>query len=203
MTAQEEFWNWFTQNEAELFDLDPNREASREETFDKLASELQKIDPDLAFEFGPKEPRREFVISAGGIRRAFPAVASLVDAAPPLARWHITAFRHRRTPSNVVQFRERRVDPKDVQFSLLDNGSIAGIFLFIPGFREDDTDLKQAGYLLLDETLGEYDVESRLGLIKMLPPDIHTEGERYPLSELPTLFDQLVSRLEGRSVKPS
>jgi|SRR5882672_7106219 len=203
MTAQEEFWKWFIQHEAELFALDPDREAERERVFDQLAGELQKVDPDLTFEFGPNEPRREFIVSAGGVKRAFPAVASLVDAAPPLDRWQVTAFRPRRTVSNVVQFREKRVDPRDVQFSLLDNGKMAGIHLFIPGFREDDADLKQIGYLLLDETLGEYDVESRLGLIKMLPPDVRTNGERYRLAELPALFDQLVARLEGRSGRAS
>ena len=203
MTAHEQFWKWFIQYETELFAFDPAQEIERERLFGKLASELQKVDPDLTFEFGPNEPRREFIVSAGGIKRAFPAVASLVDAAPPLDRWQVTAFRPRRTVSNVVQFREKRVDPRDVQFSLLDNGKIAGIHLFIPGFREDDADLKQIGYLLLDETLGEYDVESRLGLIKMLPPDARTNEERYRLAELPALFDQLVARLEGRSGRAS
>ena len=203
MRWQQEFWNWFIQHETELFAFDPAQEIERERLFDKLASELQKVDPDLTFEFGPKESRREFVISAGGMKRAFPAVASLVDAAPRLERWQVTAFRPRRPVSDVVQFRDKRVDPKDVQFSLLDNGKIAGIYLFVPGFREDDADLKQIGYLLLDETLGEYDVESRLGLIKMLPPDARTNGDRYSLAELPRLFDQLVTRLQGRSGKVS
>jgi len=67
--------------------------------------------------------------------------------------------------------------------------------LYIPGFREDDIDLKQIGYLLLDEALGEYDVEVRLGLIKMLSPETKTEVDRYPLFELPTRFDQLISQL--------
>lgn len=203
MTTQQKFWNWFVEHEKELFGFDPNQEAERERLFDQLAGELQKVDPDLTFEFGPQEPRREFVISAGGIERAFPAVVSLADAAPSLTRWQVTAFRPRRTLLSVVQFRDKRVDPKDVQFSLIDNGKIAGICLFIPGLRGDDPDLKQIGYLLLDEALGEYDVELRLGLIKMLPPEASTEGERYPLCELAGLFDQLVSRLEGRSGKES
>lgn len=203
MTVQQDFWTWFVQHEPELFAFDPDQEAEREKLFDRLAGELQKVDADLTFEFGPKEPRREFVISAGGMKRAFPAVASLADAAPLLDRWQVTAFRPRRPVSNVVQFRDRRVDPNDVQFSLLDNGKMAGIYLFIPGFREDDADFKQIGYLLLDETLGEYDVEARLGLIKMLPPDAPTNIDRYPLAELPALFDQLVARLEGRSGKAS
>jgi len=199
MTPQDEFWNWFSQHEADLFDF----EVDRERLFDQLATELQKVDANLTFEFGPRQASREFVISAGGIRRAFTAVSALVNAAPAFDRWRITAFRPRRTPLNVVEFRGKRVDPKDVRFSLLDNGTIAGVYLFIPGFRDGDADLMQIGYLLLDDALGEYDVESRLGLIKMLRPDTHTDDERYPLSDLPGRFDQLVSKLERHSGKPS
>jgi hypothetical protein len=193
------FWEWFSEHEDMLLDCEANQEV----IFDQLAAELQKVDPDLTFEIGPHERGREFVISAGGIKRAFPAVASLVDAVPPLARWQVTAFRPRRTPTSIVEFRGKRVALRDVQFTLLDNGKTAGLYLFIPGFREDDADLKQIGYLLLDEILGEYDVESRLGLIKMLSPDAQTEGRRHALAELPMLFDQLASRLEGRSGMPS
>jgi|SRR5882672_2928552 len=178
MSAQEKFWHWFVQHEVELFGFDPDREIERERLFDELASALQEVDPNLAFEFGPKGTKREFVISAAGIKKVFPAVAALVAAAPPLSRWKVTAFRPRRNPVNVIKFRDKQVDPKDVCFSLLDNGKMAGIYLFIPGIREDDVDLKQIGYLLLDETLGEYDVESRVGLIKMLPPEMGTEGAR-------------------------
>jgi len=199
MTAEKDFWSWFVQHEAELF----NFEVDQENIFDQLAFQLGKVHKDLTFEFGPKTVPREFVVSAAGIKAAFPAVVSLVGAVPPLEKWQVTAFRPRRTLSNTVEFRGKRVDPEDVQFTLLNNGKMAGIYLFMPGFQENDTDLKQIGYLLLDEALGEYDVESRLGLIEMLPYDARTEGERYPLAELPRLFDQLTSRLEGLSGKPS
>jgi hypothetical protein len=199
MTAQEAFWNWFIRHEEELFDF----EADRERIFDQLHIELQKVDKNLVFEFGPRQTRREFVISADGIKSAFPAVTLLVHVAPPLERWQMTAFRPRRWPLNPVDFRGKCVDPNDVQFSLLDDKETAGLHLFIPDFREGDGDLKAIGYLMLDEALGEYDVESRLGLIKMLSTDTHTEGKRYPLAELPAYFDQLVSRLEGRTGRPS
>jgi hypothetical protein len=200
MTAQAQFWNWLIDHESELFNFDPEREDERERLFDEVASELQKIDPDLSFEFGPNaKPRREFVISASGIHRAFPSVKALADAAPTLDRWNVIAFRPRRTPLNAVEFRGKRVDPRDVQFSLRDNGKMAGVYLFIPGFREEDADFKVIGYILLDEALGEYDVESRIGLIEMFSPQTTTDGDRYPLPDLPTLFDQLVSQLERRS----
>lgn len=194
---EEEFWNWFVLHEDELFSFDSEREGNREHLFDELASQLIKVDPDLCFEFGPSEMKREFVISADGIKRAFPAVVSLVKAAPALDRWKLIAFRPRRAP-NVVEIQGRRIDPSDVQFTLLDNGKMAGINLFLPGFREDEFAFKQIGYLILDEALGEYDVETRLGLIKMLSPETRTGGGRYPLIELPKRFDSLVSRLEGR-----
>ena len=200
MTPRAQFWNWFIRREPELIDFDATREAEREAIFREIASQLHKVDPDLTFEIGPNgTPKREFIISAGGIKRAFPAVVSLAGAAPPLERWQVTAFRPRRSSISAVEIRGKQVDPRDVQFSLLDNGKIAGLYMFIPGFREDDIDLKQIGYLLLDEALGEYDVESRLGLIKMLSPQTPTDGERHPLADLPALFDKLVSRIEGRS----
>ncbi len=201
-TAEEQFWNWFTQHELEFFHFDPKDRKKMERLFESLAGELQKVDEDLTFEFGPNQPRRELVISAGGIKRAFPAVTALVGAAPNLERWDVIAFRPRRPPG-IVEFAGKRVDPKDVQFTLLDNGKIAGLHLFIPGFREDDIDLKQIGYLLLDESLGEYDVESRLGLIKMMPTEARISGERYPFADLPALFDELVAHLENRPRKPS
>lgn len=202
-TPQAAFWSWFVQHEPELFGFDPDHETEREKLFDELAAEIQKVSRDLTFEFGPRGPKREFVISAAGIKNAFPAVVRLAEAAPTLERWRIRAFRPRRPVVGTIEIGDHRIDTKDVLFSLVNNGKMAGIYLFIPGFREDEVVFKQIGYLLLDETLGEYDVETRLGLIKMVSPESRSAGNRYPLAELPALFDQLVSRLERRSGVPS
>jgi hypothetical protein len=80
LTPEQAFWNWFQKNEDSLFDFEKNQA----EIFDRLSTELHKIDPNLTFEFGPKEnDRREFTISADGIRKAFPAVEKLFASAPP------------------------------------------------------------------------------------------------------------------------
>jgi hypothetical protein len=194
MTPQQEFWKWFSEHESELLDF----EIDRESIFDQLSNQLKRPDPDLTFEFGPKREPREFVVSAGGIKRAFPSVSALLAAAPKLERWRFTAFRPRRIPLNIVEFRGKRIDPKDVQFSLLDDGTTAGIYLFIPGYRDGDADFKQIGYLMLDEALGEYDVESKVGLIKMLSPESPTDGDRHLLSELPMRLDELAMQLRKR-----
>ena len=199
MSAQELFWKWFEQHQEQLLHF----EADRDKHFDMVADALQKVDSHLTFEFGPAEAKREFVISAGGIRDAFSAVVSLVNAAPAMPDWRITAFRPRRTPLNTVEFRGKLANPQEVQFSLLDNGRTAGIRLFIPHFLEGDSDWRQIGYLLLDDALGEYDVETRLGFIKMYSPEVSTSEKRYRFAALPELFDRLISHLEGHGAQPS
>jgi hypothetical protein len=197
MNAEKEFWDWFVAHEAEMFDLDPKQEGQRERVFDELAAQLNKVHRELSFELGPNNARREFVISASGMREAFPSVTSLVAAAPTLPRWQITAFRPRRDPVNVVEYKGKRIDPKNVHFTLLSDGKTVGVRLFIAGYEEGDADMKVIGYLLLDEALGEYDVESRLGLIAMHSPKTRTDGERHPFTELPKQFDELVESLSG------
>jgi hypothetical protein len=51
--------------------------------------------------------------------------------------------------------------------------------------------------LLLDEALGEYDVETKVGLIEMFPPDAQVPGPRYPLRELPAHFDRVYANLQA------
>lgn len=199
MSVEEAFWTWFTENQELLL----GAKSGDEDLFDRLAEALQKVDRNLTFEFGPRGQVRDFVVSAGGIRSSFPAAFSLVNAAPKLARWNVIALRPRRVSPGIVEFRNKHADPHGVQFSLLNNGKIAGLRLFIPDFQEGDLDWMQIGYLILDSVLGEYDVQSRIGFLKMYPPEAQTNERRYPLAELPSAFDDLMSRLEGANRPPS
>ena len=192
MTDEQAFWNWFVGHEDDLMHFDRDRET----IFDSLSAELQKAHPDLTFEFGPvRNGVREFVISAGGRKKAFAAVESLADAAPKLERWKVTRFRPRRPVGHSIEIGKPRIDPDDVQYSLLRGKDELGLHLFIPGYTENDSELGQIGYLFLDEALGEYDVEMKVGLIKMFPPEADTSGPRHPLHELPTHFDQAYAML--------
>ena len=77
------FWQWFAANDERLFHFEPDQEP----TFNALAAAMNAVDPHLTFEFGPEQDgRRDFVISAGGIKRGFDAVRLLAAGAPSLAR---------------------------------------------------------------------------------------------------------------------
>ena len=192
----ERFWKWFLANRERLHSSAYNDEA----LLDEVGEALHLVDVRFAFEIGPPEAIREFVISADGLKDVFPSVVSLVSAAPNIPQWKITAFRPRRTLLPSVELNGYSVDPEDVSFSLLDDSEIAGIHLFLPNFREENVTLKQIGYLLLDSALGEFDVEMNLGLIKMLDVSSPEEFKRYPFSELPEMFDRLNQRLGRQSV---
>lgn len=193
------FWQWFMVHEDDLL----HWEKDRERIFDELHDELHKVHSSLAFEFGPPLPQREFIVSADGIRDAFPAVVALADAAPLLPNWQVIAFRPRRVCDGVIGMDGLTIDSKDIQFTLLDNGQTAGLRLFIPGYTNDNITFKMIAYLFLDEALGEFDVETRLGFIDMVAPEISIDENRHSFDKLPTRFDQLINRLEGRSGKPS
>ena len=202
--SERAFWKWFVEQEGELFAF----EKDQERIFNALAGQFAKVDEELCFEFGPRETRngrevREFVISAGGIKSSFPAVVSLAKAAPPLERFYVTAFRPRRPPTHSIVCGGFSVSPDEVQVSLLSDGKQAGLHVFLPDSVTEDSARKMLGYLLLDEVLGEFDVETRVGLIKMYSANEPTGFDRMPLAELPAAFDQLVARLEGRHLQPS
>ena len=133
---------------------------------------------------------REMVLSAGGIKAAFPAVEALVAAAPRRARWRFTAFRPRRDPVLTIAFRDLTLAPENVDCCFLSNGHELGIILFFHGYAEERrNEFGQAGFLLLDEALGEYDVSTKLGAIRFMAFEAHPEAERFPLTELARRFD--------------
>jgi|SRR5882724_788218 len=184
-SVESDFWRWFQRNEADLFDFERNQEA----TFDRLAAEMHKVHPSLTFEFGPKENgRREFVISADGIKEAFPKVESLYAAAPTMAHWKFIKFRPRREPFD-IDYAGVSVKANTVSVLVEPDGQKAGLTVFIPGYSESDRETYAGiAFLLLDQALGEYDVETRVGFIDVKAPTPGRAQAR-TLQELPKAFD--------------
>src|ERR1700688_4193050 len=186
-TPEQDFWKWFQTNEESLFDF----ERDQERTFDRLEVEMHKLNPSLTFEFGPKENgRREFTISADGIRKAFPEVEALYAAAPSLPRWKFIKFRQRQKPSN-VSYGGVSVQAASVAVEVKPNGKMADIVVFIPGYTEAaHKTFASIAFLLLDQSLGEYDVETRVGEIRVESAS-KAQGQTYSLDALPKLVDAL------------
>ena len=187
-TEEEKFWVWFQKHSNDIFHF----ERDREKVFDKLTTALTNVNKDLTFEFSPvrENGKREFVISAGGIKSAFSSVESLCQAAPDLEKWIVVAYRQRRSPLNDLSIGDVTVKAEDVYYHLYPDGDKLGVVLFFEHFSQDEYPLYgNLGYLFLDESLGEYDVETKLGFIEFQnTSSSHFEGAR-PLSSLAEQVD--------------
>ena len=187
MTPEQNFWSWFQRNDDELFDFEKNQDT----TFKNLTTQLHEIEPHLAFEFGPKKDgKREFTISADGIREAFSAVERLYAAAPSLPRWKFLKFRQRRQPSD-ISYEGVSVKAQSVRVAAKFDGQRANIVVFIPGYtKEPRNSYPGIAFLLLDQALGEYDVETRVGEIKVEASPLALE-HTISLEELPKVVDRM------------
>jgi hypothetical protein len=193
-SPEERFWSWFKSNSDRLFSFEQNQEA----IFRELDATLAEVDSELTFEFGPvRGGRREFFISAGGNKKAFPVVERLVAAAPELLGWRIVAFIPRRGVDLQLEIGDIQIGPDDVWFRLERDGAKVGVSLYLEEFDDPEGPASvQATFLMLDGALGEYDVEIKVGFIERhrLPPNPAQRGLR-PFHELPDAFDQLFASL--------
>ena len=186
------FWRWFDAHSARLLAM----QSSSDPILDSLSRALAKVDAGLTFEIGPPAPMREFVISADGVQSVFPGVEALAGAAPVLSHWRVTKFRPRRLTLNVLKLNGTSFDPARIHFLLTkDDPGKVGIVLFFDHYAASQHDMyARAGFLLLDEALGEYDMETRVGAIDFVGADSPHFSQSRPLGELARAFDSYFRR---------
>lgn len=182
----EAFWAWFQAHSAEIATIT----TAKELIADELHIELSKVRSELTFELGPKETPRELIVSADGIVGAFPAVQSLVAAAPPLPGWKVIAFRPRK-PGFSIEMGDVKLTPADVKFtSSTETTGKTAVTIFVPGrTRENAKQIDGAVLILLDAVVGEFDTETRIGEISIKPIDEAGKRELRPLADLAGVVD--------------
>ena len=180
-SKQQLFWEWFAKNTDLFFHFEKDQDT----LFLKLKTELQKIHPDLVFEFSPiiKNSTREFIVSADGIKSLFPIVMDLVNQAPILKKWKIVAFRQSHNDITQINYENLIIKLNDVYFRYgKDSGQIA-LELNIRGFYESP-EWTAATFILLDTILGEYHTEISLSAIHKKKLDENEVNILLPISAL-------------------
>lgn len=185
VAAQDAFWAWFQENTAFL-------ETYAEDTSAVIAAvgrRLNAVTRDLTFEMGRAEDGiYEFIVSADGIRDVFPDVVALTKAAPSVAGWRIIAFRPRKPGrlGEVVRFEGTELSANALWYRPSEHEDRLDIALYVEGMDKDGAQAMLGPvFLLLDATLGEYDVCTRIGAIEFedCPAEPAAAGLS-PLSEL-------------------
>ena len=188
-TSEEKFWIWFVKNQEMLLNFQKNQSRA----FRKLKAAISKVHPDLTFEFGFEDgDQMEFVISADGLKDAFPAVESLYSKAPQLPDWKFTKFRPRREPM-AIEFEGVKLSPDDLRVSIGIRDSRADLVVYVGSFeRFSEEHLVQMVFLMLDQAVGEYDVENKIGQIDVMPLDESSGQKLIAFEDLPNELDRLL-----------
>lgn len=190
-SPETQFWSWFEKNQDMLFYF----EKDQERIFDKLQAALSRVHPDITFEFGPNvNGTREFVISADGLKDAFPVVKSLFLSAPTLSRWKFIEFRPRRS-AMTIQINGLKLEPTDLEVAFEADGNKAGLTVFVKGYDESrKNNFSQAVYIMLDQAIGEFDMETKVGFIEVKPFEEESQGKRHSFSSLAQVFDEFLAK---------
>ncbi len=179
------FWDWFSREAPVIARELPSNLSQK--TIQDLGKALDSCEKGIAWEIGQnKEGVNELIISADGIRENIPRVQRLVQAAPQIPGWRIVAFRQR-TSGMSLQFGPHNLDDMTVLFRP-DDGLPVHATYYVPGMEAGRDRVMGAVFLLLDCTIGEWDVMTCIGEVRLdhpaaAPPDA------VPLSELPALID--------------
>lgn len=195
-TQETQVWNWFVENESALFSFT----SPTDPLLNDLTHQLAQVNADLAFEFSlvAQDGRREFIISANGLKEAFPAVETLYTAAPTLGRWDIIKYRPRRNPVHTLSIGGREFDPTKVNCLLVKDGAKIGIVIMYDDYEQENKLFVQASYLLLDDALGEYAVEMQVGFVDIRSREDSWITQSFPLTELASEFDAAKMRFAGQ-----
>ena len=187
-----DFWNWFEQNGELLF----NFEDDIENVFDLLENELHKINEHLTFEFGPiKDNKREFIITADGIRDAFYEVENLYNHKPELEKWIIIKYRQRKNHIE-IKMNDITLSMEDIYFRLFKDDSKVGILVFIKDY--DKEKYGQMAFVLLDAALGEYDMETKVGAIEFFDVTSEHFSNALQFNTLAENFDAVYLKINGK-----
>lgn len=200
LDPKKSFWKWFEANSQALLraPIGPGPE------FHELGRRIRKVHPELVFEMGgPPDQPRQLVISAGGVRSVFHVVEELVDLAPKVPGWQIIRFKPREPnyANHSIRMNEVTVGPENIRFVLLAGWDKSGrefqlaVDLFIDGCtHEGQQEFVGLAFILLDGALGEYDVEMKMGRMRVRPStEAPPHADRW--ANFVTSFDEAFEKL--------
>lgn len=184
------FWKWTTAN----LDALKAVKTGHEPITDLLSQQLENVAPGLVFELGIGRDPFELIISADGKDKLFPVVKRLVAAAPALPGTKVIAFRPRKDVEDfTMQMGVTKLSGKDLWFVATEDPERKGLLavdLYVLGLKDENDDrMKNAAFTLLEAAVGEFDLETKIGAIDILPAPEKPAPPLKPLKELPAAVD--------------
>ena len=84
-----------------------------------------------------------------------------------------------------------KLNPSDLAFTLEPDGEKTGLTVFVKGYDESKkSQLLHAVYLMLDQAIGEYDMETKVGFIEMRPYEELSQCKKHDFADLAEHFEK-------------
>ena len=187
ITPEAKFWNWFSKNHKRLLKLE------QQEMINSVYERLIKYDDELSVVVGVSvnSDPNELIISAHGNLNKVNAVESLCDAASNIPNWKVVRFRPRFSDSGSgLVIEGNKIDITQVRFTIKPNGPKVDVQIYAHWRTpENDNNPDFAEFVLLDHTIGEYEVMCGIGFIEVHPLENAPENAR-PWNEFADMFDE-------------
>ncbi len=206
INSNNDFWNWFLQNEKTFFNVVKNNNNIHKNFFDKLSPKLEDLREGYFFVSGMfNDETAELVLTADGNVKNINFVEELVNAAPKIDGWKITAHK----------------EPMDIENIEIEMGNYIfnseNIFFYSNDFKEypdeidisvihnelNDINKEQVGngtYIFLDNYLGEIDFINNIDNLSIIGKQ-ESQKELIPISKLKDFLNwrrkEFIEKYEG------
>lgn len=187
--ADAAFWAWVRAHVGELSQVKTGREPVTAE----LSAQLEKIEPGLVFELGVGKEPFELIISADGALERFPTVKRLVAAAGEIPNTKVIAFRPRKDVEGFsMTLGDQKLGGAALWFTAEKDQKpgLVAVTIYVEGFEQEVPEpVRNAAFMLLEATVGELDLETKVGAIDIVPAPKKPEAPLRKLKELPAALD--------------
>jgi hypothetical protein len=193
--AANKFWQWFVENEERFRDYEEQDSDKTHDFLDELIHELKPFNPWLkALAGGDGHGKYELILTADGDIALFPKVEQLIDIAPKIEGWKLTAHKP------PLGFDQIRIDMYDKEFSAETVNFYAltdpqfpdevNIVLTHPAYKqEEDEQFQTAGMIYLENGLGE--LNTAVQIDKYVVGEIPDESEGMEIIPITKLNEYL------------
>ncbi|WP_343614169.1 DUF695 domain-containing protein [Flavobacterium sp.] len=187
--SNNDFWNWFLKKEKEFFKIVKNRGNIHQGFFEKLAPKLDEVHYGIYFLTGMFDDNTvELILTPDGAIRNIYAIEELVNAAPKMVGWKITALKPASDIKDVgIEYENFKFDKENLKFyPNIHEGYPDEIDLTIvyDGFVEEEKGKVTNGvYIFLDNYLGELNSLTLIDNMNVVGPNEISE-ELIPIEKL-------------------
>lgn len=161
--AIKDFWKAFKEAHNLLID---NDNVVNEAIYSELSDKLKDIHENLCLEVDHNRTPYQLIISADGLDDVFEFVEMVGADKPKIPGWEVIKYRQHRDDieEQTVTIGDQTLALSEIFFDLvIDEEAGIVVVMFIPGFDEENDAHEMLRWVILDNTIGEYNAVKKVG----------------------------------------